>query len=181
MNYIKQVNRFYELLLTNPLNANSIAVYMTLLHINNKCNWTESFSVANSTLMTFTGLNISAFQRARNNLVQKGYIDYEKGKSNIAGNYTIIELEPSCENHNEQQSEQHNEQQSEQQTDSTTNNRTNTLYKLNKTKLDYFIYKYINNLQGKDFSTKVHVQNEMRNDPKWLELNYDEQLDLLGR
>jgi len=130
MNYLKQVNKFYELLLINPLNANSQCLYFALLNINNRCNWIKNFTVANTTLMTFTGLNISALQRARNNLIQKGYIKYQKGKSNNAGIYEIIEFEQQS----EQQNEQHNEQQDEQQTDSTTNNTANTLNKQNKTK-----------------------------------------------
>lgn len=130
MNYLKQVNKFYELLLINPLNANSQCLYFALLNINNKCNWIKNFTVANTTLMTFTGLNISALQRARNNLIQKGYVKYQKGKSNNAGIYEIIEFEQQNEQQNEQQSEQHDEQQ----TNSTTNNTTNTLNKLNKTK-----------------------------------------------
>lgn len=122
MNYLKQVNKFYELLLINPLNANSQCLYFALLNINNKCNWIKNFTVANTTLMMFTGLNISALQRARNNLIQKGYVKYQKGKSNNAGFYEILEFE--------QQSEQQDEQQDEQQTDNT----ANTLNKLNKTK-----------------------------------------------
>ena len=130
MNYLKQVNKFYELLLINPLNANSQCLYLALLNINNRCNWIKNFTVANITLMTFTGLNISALQRARNNLIQKGYVKYQKGKSNSAGIYEIIEFEQQS----EQQDEQQDEQQNEQQNDSTANNTANTLNKQNKTK-----------------------------------------------
>lgn len=126
MNYLKQVNRFYELQLINSLNANSQSLYFALLNINNKCNWIKNFTVANTTLMTFTGLNISALQRARNNLIQKGYVKYQKGKSNKAGIYEIIEFE--------QQNEQQNEQQCEQQDEQQTDNTTNILKKQNKTK-----------------------------------------------
>ena len=126
MNYLKQVNKFYELLLINPLNANSQSLYFALLNINNRCNWIKNFTVANTTLISFTGLNISALQRARNTLIQKGYVKYQKGKSNKAGIYEIIEFEQQ----NEQQNEQQCEQQSEQQTGST----TNILNKQNKTK-----------------------------------------------
>lgn len=122
MNYLKQLNSFYELLLSNPLNANSQCLYFSLLNINNKCNWKKEFTVANSTLMIFTGLNISSLQRARNNLIQKGLIKYQKGQGNKAGVYEIIKFEQQS----EQQTEQQSEQQSEQQTD--------TLDKLKETK-----------------------------------------------
>lgn len=138
MNYIKQLNSFFELLIVNPLSANSQCLYFNLLSINNKCNWLKEFTVANSTLMGFTGMNISALQRARNDLIQKGYIKYQKGRSNNAGYYSIVDFEQQSkqqsEQQNEQQNKQQNEQQSEQQNDSTTNNTTNTLNKLNETK-----------------------------------------------
>lgn len=118
MNYIKQVNSFYELLLINPLNANSQCLYFSLMHINNKCNWLKDFTVANTTLMTFTGLNLSALQRARNDLIQKGYIKYKKGTGSSAGTYSIIEYE--------QQNEQQTAQQSERQTDNKVHNKPTT-------------------------------------------------------
>jgi hypothetical protein len=134
MNYIKQVNSFYELLLTNPINANSQCLYFALLNINNRCNWKKDFTVANITLMTFTGLNMSALQRARNNLIQKGYINYKKGTGNNAGMYTIVEFNSCVEQQSEQQNAQQSEQQNEQQSDSKPNSTTNTLDKQNKTK-----------------------------------------------
>ena len=85
MNYIKQINTFYELLPTNPISANSQVLYFALLNINNRCNWKKDFSVANSTLMSLTSLSMSALQRARNGLIQKGYIEYKKGKGNNSG------------------------------------------------------------------------------------------------
>ena len=159
MNYLKQVNKFYELLLINPLNANSQCLYFALLNINNKCNWIKNFTVANTTLMTFTGLNISALQRARNNLIQKGYVKYQKGKSNNAGIYEIIEFE--------QQSEQQNEQQNEQQTDST----TNTLNKLNKTKQNQT--KHIKKKETKKETDFDKLINENFSDEKLKTTIYD--------
>ena len=132
MNYIKQLNAFYELLPTNPLSANSQCLYNVLLHINNKCNWKSEFTVANTLLIAYTSLNISALQRARNSLIQNGYIKYKKGTGNNAGIYTIVNFE----------------QQIEQQTDNTTNNKPTTnrqqsehINKLNKTKLNKTINK----------------------------------------
>lgn len=93
MNYLKQVNTFFELLIANPLSANSQCLYFNLLNINNRCNWSEEFTTANSTLMAFTNLNKQALYRARNELIQKGYIDFKKGiNQNQSGKYKIIEF-----------------------------------------------------------------------------------------
>ena len=93
MNYIKQLNTFFELLVINPLDANSLSLYVVLFYINNKCNWKKEFSVANSTLMAFTSLSKGQLDRARNNLVQRGFIKYTKGENkNKAPIYTIMDL-----------------------------------------------------------------------------------------
>ena len=126
MNYIKQVNTFYKLLSNNPLSSNAQCLYFFLLNKNNELGWIKEFTTANSIVMGFTNLNITALQRARNELKQKGYIDYKKGIGNNAGTYRILELEQQS----EQQYAQQYEQQSEQQTDSN----MHTLIKQNKTK-----------------------------------------------
>ena len=69
MNYIKQLNEFYSTLDYKPLSDKAIA---------NKTGWLEEFKVANSTLMGKCRLNISALQRARNELITQGYIGYKK-------------------------------------------------------------------------------------------------------
>lgn len=93
MNYLKQLNTFFELLLSNPLSANAQCLYLNLLNINNKCNWLEEFTTANSTLMGFTNLNKQALYRARNELIQRGLIKFKKGiNQNQSGKYKIIEF-----------------------------------------------------------------------------------------
>ena len=129
MNYIKQGVSFFELQLSNQISANAQALYYTLLNINNKCNWKERFTVANSMLTAYTDLNTSAIQRARNELIQLGLIDYKKGKGNQCGEYLLFKLYPDF----------------AQQTDSNVNNKpitnrqqsalqADTLNKQNKTK-----------------------------------------------
>lgn len=93
MNYLIQVNTFFELLLSNPLSANAQCLYFNLLNINNRCNWQKEFTVANSTLMGFTNLNKQALYRARNELIQRNLIDFKKGiNQNQSGKYQIIEF-----------------------------------------------------------------------------------------
>lgn len=94
MNYIKQVNTFYELLLTKSLSPNSQCLYHCLMHINNRCNWIKEFTVANSLIMGLTGLDKNKLDRARNELVQKKYIKYKSGKNQFqAGVYEITEFD----------------------------------------------------------------------------------------
>jgi len=76
-------------------------------------------------------LSISALQRARNELIQKGYLLYKPGGGSAAAKYSLIGL---CVGF-EQQSEQKTEQQSEQKSDNNTNN-SSYIYKLNKTKIE---------------------------------------------
>lgn len=129
MNYLKQVNRFYELQLTNFLNANSQSLYFALLNINNKCNWIKNFTVANTTLMTFTGLNKQALYRARNNLIQKEYIKFKKGINQTqSGTYEIIDFDTASDTANDTPSDTPN--------DTPNNTASDTNNKLNKTKLN---------------------------------------------
>lgn len=105
MNYIKQLNEFYKNITAEPLTSNAKNLYETLLHINSDSYWREEIIVANTYLILLTGLNISALQRARNTLIQTGYIKYKKGMGNNAGTYTIINLVVQNEEEFEQQTD----------------------------------------------------------------------------
>ena len=93
MNYIKQLNTFYEMIMTNPLSSGQIALWSALMHINNKCSWIEWFSVSSSRLQEITGLSESGISKARNVLKQRGFIDFKKSSNRkVAPKYKIIEL-----------------------------------------------------------------------------------------
>lgn len=93
MNYIKEINSFYDWLMYNPLPTGAIALWHALIAINNKAGWAEEFTVANVVIQSMTGLSRQGVNRARNTLIQKGLIEYKKGTSNQAGKYKIISLE----------------------------------------------------------------------------------------
>lgn len=93
MNYIKQVNTFYEFLPNNPLSSNAQCLYSYLLNKNNRLGWIKEFTVANKIVEGFTGLSRRALDKARNELKQKGYIEYSKGFGNKAGKYVIVCLD----------------------------------------------------------------------------------------
>ena len=90
MNYIKQVNQFYKLIQNNTLSANAQCLYNYLLNKDSELGWLEEFTVSNLIICGVTNLSRQALDRARNELTQKGYIQYKKGRSNQAGRYVIV-------------------------------------------------------------------------------------------
>lgn len=93
MNYIKEINLFYDWLLYNPLPTGAIALWHALMSINNKAGWADEFTVANLVLQSLTGLSRQGLDKARNMLIQKGLIQYKKGTSNQAGKYKMIKFD----------------------------------------------------------------------------------------
>ena len=67
-------------------------LYFALLNIANKLYWKADFTVSNLTLQSRSGIaDRKTLDRARNQLIQKGLIDYKpSGKVNQAGSYTVI-------------------------------------------------------------------------------------------
>lgn len=79
IDYKRQLEEFYSTLDYKPLSANAISIYLILLQIACKTDWLNEFKVANSILMSkIKGLNISALQRARNELINNKFIKYKK-------------------------------------------------------------------------------------------------------
>ena len=75
----KQLAEFYSTLDYKPISANAISIYSMLLEIDRKTGWLREFKVTNTVLMSkIKRLNISALQRARNELINNGYILYKK-------------------------------------------------------------------------------------------------------
>lgn len=95
MNYIKQVKAFYDRLEENPLSTSAIALWHALMHANNKAGWTEEFSVAASLLCFRSGLAERTVSKARNELKQKGFIDFRSRKGNRSAIYKIMDLSAS--------------------------------------------------------------------------------------
>lgn len=79
-----------------------------------------------------------------------------------------------------QLNENENNQQNNQQINQQITNKEPQL-KNNKNIFNYFISNYIVKLDGKDFGEKIKIKGQMRRDPKWIELNDVEQMDLIGR
>lgn len=78
MNYITIINAFWDLATTNPLSTGQVSLYFALLHVCNRSNWTEWFQAPNQVLSVLTGLSRSGILKARNELKQKGLIDFKE-------------------------------------------------------------------------------------------------------
>ena len=93
--YISEIKEFYELVTLKGLSTGQIALWQGLMYLNNKCFWEESFTVANLTLQLYTGLSRSGIAKARNELKQKGLLDFSVGKSGQATTYKLYDLSKS--------------------------------------------------------------------------------------
>ena len=88
MNYIAQINAFWDSATTNPLSTGQVSLYFALLHVCNRSNWTEWFGAQNQVLSVLTGLSRSGILKARNELKQRGLIDFQE-KATKATKYKV--------------------------------------------------------------------------------------------
>lgn len=117
MNYIALINSFWDSAILSPLSTGQVSLYMALLHINNRSNWIEWFTAPNQVLSVLTGLSRSGILKARNELKQRGLIDFRE-RGTKATVYKITTMSNSA-----QDSTQNSNQNSEQ--DSTQNSNQN--------------------------------------------------------
>ncbi|WP_169738629.1 DnaD domain-containing protein [Desulfofalx alkaliphila] len=114
--------------------------------INNKAGWTVEFAVAVSVLCVKTGLSPRAIANARNELKQKGRIDWKQRKGNQSAVYRMIPFLSATGAYNRTDNGTRNDlsaPHADSCADNTSYNTSDkcadnasTLYKLNKTKLN---------------------------------------------
>ncbi|MCP3741439.1 DnaD domain-containing protein [Rossellomorea sp. BNER] len=92
MNYLRELKAFKDWLLLNDLNTSAIALWHTLMAINNMAGWKERFNAPNSTVEKLTGLSKQGLVNARIKLIENQLIEYEKGKKGKAPIYKIMSL-----------------------------------------------------------------------------------------
>lgn len=92
MNYILEINAFYDWLESNPISASAISLWHALMQINNKCRWCTEFNVAIPTLMAKTGFQRRAIFLARDVLVSKGRLTVAFNGSKKSATYKLIPL-----------------------------------------------------------------------------------------
>ncbi|MEA1848980.1 hypothetical protein U9K52_08670 [Chryseobacterium sp. MHB01] len=115
MNYIKEINSFYDWLETNSVSDSVITLWHGLMHINNKTGWKVEFTVAISTLQVKTGLSSASIKRSRNVLAQLGRIKWKSRNGNLSSVYEMIPFAAHSEPQYEPQSEPQSEPQFEPQ------------------------------------------------------------------
>jgi DnaD/phage-associated family protein len=93
MNYIKEMNAFKTWLSYNKLSSGAIALWYTLLSLNNGIGWKKQFSVPNHIVEQYAGLSKKGLIQARKQLVDQGLIKYIPGhKRTAAPKYELISL-----------------------------------------------------------------------------------------
>lgn len=172
MNYISQLNAFHELLLKNPLSIKAIGLYSVLLNINNGLFWRERFTVANSTIILSTGMNKKTFDRVRNELIQKNYIEYKKGRGNQAGEYKIIKLYDDLLVQNDTQIVPQNDTQIVAQS-----------VNINKTENSIFLNllnKARDQMENASYASKLHATTWAKSQDEWNQLTSEEQFKFIA-
>ena len=93
MNYIQEINSFYNWLESNPLPKNAIALWHALMAVNNKTGWISDFTVSLSALELKTGMNKSEICKARARLESEHRIKWAKRGGNNCAVYTLLAFE----------------------------------------------------------------------------------------
>ncbi|UVI28187.1 DnaD domain protein [Paenibacillus spongiae] len=128
MNYLREMNAFFDWLETNPLEASTQTLWFHLMATANKSGWPEWFTVANPLLQAKVGVTENTLTKHRNYLVQKGRIEYISQGKKKAGKYRLIPLTSKNEVNREEKYEAKYEANHEV--------KGSALFKLNETKPD---------------------------------------------
>ena len=92
MNYIQQMNTFFRIAGSAELSPSSRILYLALLNKDNSLGWISTFTCSADEIKGLSGLSQSAFQRSRQQLIEKKLVYYKKRGSNRAPRYEIPEL-----------------------------------------------------------------------------------------
>lgn len=90
MNYIKELNAFKNWLFLNEIPTSAIALWHTLMTINNATHWKREFNAPNSVVSKLSGLSKQGVHNARNHLIKQGRILCKKGKKGQAPIYQMV-------------------------------------------------------------------------------------------
>ncbi len=91
MTYIDRLNNFNRWLESNALPANSQLMYFKLLGVFNRAGWPRSVQVDTPRLMQLTCCCKDAAYRARDRLVESGFISFHRGGKGNPSNYFLSE------------------------------------------------------------------------------------------
>lgn len=100
MTYIDRLNAFNQWLETNALPASSQLMFYKLLYVFNRAGWPEYVGVDNLRLMLMTDTKSEkTVIRARDKLVEAGFITYRKGRKGQPNQYSLCKIY--CNNYSE--------------------------------------------------------------------------------
>lgn len=91
MTYIDRLNNFNRWLESNALPANSQLMYFKLLGVFNRAGWPRSVQVDTPRLMQLTCCCKDAAYRARDRLVESGFISFHRGGKGNPSSYFLSE------------------------------------------------------------------------------------------
>lgn len=90
MKYLDYINHFNQWLETNALPVSSQLMYYKLLHVFNRAGWPEDVGVDNLRLQMMVDAKAEkTAMRARDRLVEAGFITYKKGKKGYPNRYSL--------------------------------------------------------------------------------------------
>lgn len=92
MNYLQELNAFRDWSLLNHPSTGQVALWYSLMSINNMTGWQEWFTVANQTLQLMTGMSKAGLDKARTQLINKGLLLYQSGNTRQAGKYKLVSI-----------------------------------------------------------------------------------------
>jgi hypothetical protein len=90
MNFFQEWRAFSNWTLRSHPPTGQIVLWYALMDVCNFEGWSEWFQVSTSQLQALTGMSKIGVQKARDQLVQKGLIQYHKGTKNGHGRYKVV-------------------------------------------------------------------------------------------
>lgn len=93
MNYIAQINAFFDRLPSRPLSPQAVAMWCYLMHLANRAGWPrDGVVVREDTLRGVLGFGHGTFCRARAELAAAGLIAVLHGTGNRPPRYLLADL-----------------------------------------------------------------------------------------
>lgn len=94
MNYIHQINGFWNSPHSNELTGNDIAVYMAILNYSNSLGWMNPFICHWEIIVQYARVSKNTFYNSINKLNELDFIDYTKGQKNkLSAKIFILNIE----------------------------------------------------------------------------------------
>lgn len=93
MNYIREINAFYDFLEMHELEHSDVLLWHALMHLNNKCGWRAEFTAARSTLVVKTGLSLKTIERSRVRLATAGLLHWYSRDGNRSAVYRMSSVQ----------------------------------------------------------------------------------------